>query len=489
MRVYLSSTLNDLRPERQAVKDSLSSLHTVVESYDADEQSVRDSCLADVATCQLYVGIVGLRYGFIPPGETKSITELEFDAAGEQRIERLVFVKAVEATPASFTDSRTRECDPARIEEFRTRVTSGAAGLPRPAFFSTCDELTKRLLRALLRQQPLHADEDAGRSEQSRLPVARPSPTPEALTSEARGDSDFQRMLWRHLHGHWEQIDAHPRFRGAEVIRRCRKPLTAREVFDAVIAADCEDVLEELRTSFEPTAAPFDRSSPAYGALELIALVAAERFVLAEQERLGVLPGTPHEPVPGQDPLLAAVVAAAIFRFGLRFSAGNRLPENVLYATAPQSELGNPGEEGASLFRKELVAMANRIDLGSEHDTAGMEDVSDRRLTRLLAKIAGKLDCPVAVAATAGGALSASESRESLVQDLKRIGVRAFFTPVALDEPPPSVRTLLSDLKLLLAPFFFPGSPSRPPEIPMSKTDSPAPNAGAVTHPARAGTS
>ena len=86
MKVYLSSTLNDLGPERQAVKEALGGECTVVESYTADERRVRESCLADVEGCDLYIGIIGLRYGFIPPGEKCSITELEYDKARERKI-------------------------------------------------------------------------------------------------------------------------------------------------------------------------------------------------------------------------------------------------------------------------------------------------------------------------------------------------------------------------------------------------------------------
>lgn len=84
MRVYLSSTLKDLGPERQAIKDALSGECAVVESYTADERSVRDSCLADVASCDVYIGIVGRRYGFIPPGASHSITVLEYEKARKE---------------------------------------------------------------------------------------------------------------------------------------------------------------------------------------------------------------------------------------------------------------------------------------------------------------------------------------------------------------------------------------------------------------------
>ena len=65
--VYLSSTLRDLTDERDAVEAVLTQQgYGVLQSYSADEQSVRDSCLADVASCAIYVGIVGLRYGHCP---------------------------------------------------------------------------------------------------------------------------------------------------------------------------------------------------------------------------------------------------------------------------------------------------------------------------------------------------------------------------------------------------------------------------------------
>jgi hypothetical protein len=52
MKVYLSSTLNDLRAERQAVKDALGSECIVVESYTADERSLRESQSPDLSLDQ-----------------------------------------------------------------------------------------------------------------------------------------------------------------------------------------------------------------------------------------------------------------------------------------------------------------------------------------------------------------------------------------------------------------------------------------------------
>jgi hypothetical protein len=96
VRVYVSSTIADLRAERRAVMDWLvTAQHQVVHSYRPDSDPVRDSCLADVDTCELYVLIVGHRYGFQPPEgnpEGLSITRLEFRRAGRCGVPRIVLV-------------------------------------------------------------------------------------------------------------------------------------------------------------------------------------------------------------------------------------------------------------------------------------------------------------------------------------------------------------------------------------------------------------
>jgi hypothetical protein len=40
----------------------------------------------------LYVGIFAHRYGYIEAGHDRSVTEIEFDYAGERKLERLCFL-------------------------------------------------------------------------------------------------------------------------------------------------------------------------------------------------------------------------------------------------------------------------------------------------------------------------------------------------------------------------------------------------------------
>ncbi|MDO9312572.1 MAG: DUF4062 domain-containing protein [Nitrosomonas sp.] len=156
MRVYLSSTLNDLGPEREAVRKALGGDCTVVESYIADERSVRASCQGEVAGCDLYIGIIGRRYGFIPPGQPFSITELEYQQAREHNRPALIFVKDDGAILSQFHDAVTKENPPERIESFRQRVNKGSEEAGRPAIFKTPEDLKEHVLKALWRYSERH---------------------------------------------------------------------------------------------------------------------------------------------------------------------------------------------------------------------------------------------------------------------------------------------------------------------------------------------
>src|SRR4029077_16370210 len=112
-RVYVSSTIADLTEERRAVLDWLRlARHQAVDSYLPDSDTVRDSCLDDVAACDLYVLILGHRYGFQPPEDNPdglSITQLEFRRAGECGIPRVALLRT------SIPDVRLSDLqDPAR---------------------------------------------------------------------------------------------------------------------------------------------------------------------------------------------------------------------------------------------------------------------------------------------------------------------------------------------------------------------------------------
>lgn len=94
-KIYISSTYSDLKEFREEACRALRKLqHDVIamEDYTAADQRPLDKCLADVSACDLYVGIFAWRYGFIPPDQKKSITELEFRTARDENKRCLIFL-------------------------------------------------------------------------------------------------------------------------------------------------------------------------------------------------------------------------------------------------------------------------------------------------------------------------------------------------------------------------------------------------------------
>ena len=171
-KVYVSSTIADLKRERRAVMDWLVAAgHQPVHSYLPNSDTVRDSCLNDVDRCDLYVLIAGHRYGFRPAEDNPeglSITHLEFRRACQSGIPRIAFLRT-SIPDVSLSDL----ADPsrlARVSAFRDELT----GAVRAAEFSDQESLIQGLstgIQAELGTQPGRA---AG-------PVLRLAPRPALL--------------------------------------------------------------------------------------------------------------------------------------------------------------------------------------------------------------------------------------------------------------------------------------------------------------------
>ena len=171
-RIYLSSTFEDLKDHRAAVYRVLRQMrHDVVsmEDYTAGEARPVDACLADVAACDVYIGVFAWRYGYVPGDDNPdalSITELEYRQAGRTGKPRLVFLlDPAVPWPRAFSDDVTGDGDRgARIKALRDRL--GQEHLR--ATFTSPDDLASEVSVALVKQ--LQAFTEAGlREERQRL--------------------------------------------------------------------------------------------------------------------------------------------------------------------------------------------------------------------------------------------------------------------------------------------------------------------------------
>ena len=101
-----------------------------------------DYCRARVRECEIYVAVVGFRYGSVVPGEVVSYTEMEFGEAGGAGLPRLVFLlEETAGLPGELADA-----DRGPVEGFRQRLRD--AGLIVRAF-TTGDGLELEVFHAL----------------------------------------------------------------------------------------------------------------------------------------------------------------------------------------------------------------------------------------------------------------------------------------------------------------------------------------------------
>jgi len=84
IRVLLSSTQLDLQPERDSAEAVIARLgHECLraETHVAPGMSPEDVCRRLARECDIYVGIFGGRYGYVPPKLACSATEMEYREA------------------------------------------------------------------------------------------------------------------------------------------------------------------------------------------------------------------------------------------------------------------------------------------------------------------------------------------------------------------------------------------------------------------------
>jgi len=147
--VFVSSTYIDLVEHRDAVQRAIKQLGAVdvsMENFGARDERPKGECLRVIAQeCDTFVGIYAHRYGFVPSGDKKSITESENDAAGQHNLTRLIYLvnEEVPWTP-KFIDTGAAA---KKLIQFKKRLL--ASHICKP--FATKDDLAAYVAADLAR--------------------------------------------------------------------------------------------------------------------------------------------------------------------------------------------------------------------------------------------------------------------------------------------------------------------------------------------------
>lgn len=145
-QIFVSSTYEDLKDERKAILESISTMgHLPVgmELFVASDEEQFEYIKRVIDNCDYYVLILGGRYGSISPITKKSYTEMEYEYACSKEIPVLVFpYKNIENIPADKKDK-----DLTNISEFINRASNGRMC----KFWETKDGLILNIMTSLLK--------------------------------------------------------------------------------------------------------------------------------------------------------------------------------------------------------------------------------------------------------------------------------------------------------------------------------------------------
>lgn len=116
-KAFVSSTFVDLQEHREYVITQLRDMGIHVdpmENWTAASDEPKALSTTRIEGCDVCVLLVAFRRGFVPPGETKSITQLEYEYARDHNIPILAFLLAEDSLWRAQWDDRER--DPGIVE-------------------------------------------------------------------------------------------------------------------------------------------------------------------------------------------------------------------------------------------------------------------------------------------------------------------------------------------------------------------------------------
>lgn len=157
LKVMVSSTVEDLGPERKAANSAIRALDLIdirAEAFGPVSHPPKAVCAFFAKQCDIFVLIIGERYGYIM-SDGISVVEFEFDTARKENPQKiLVFVKDVVDRDSELT-------------KFLQRVEDFDHGYFRE-LFTTPDDLKKKIQRGIARWLRLQVEQIKPKEDQTK---------------------------------------------------------------------------------------------------------------------------------------------------------------------------------------------------------------------------------------------------------------------------------------------------------------------------------
>ncbi|MBZ0279219.1 MAG: tetratricopeptide repeat protein [Anaerolineae bacterium] len=145
--VFISSTSKDLPEHRAAVDKAIRGLELRpinMDDFGAQPGGASGVSLREVGKADIFIGIIAKRYGYVPAGMEKAVTEQEYDEAVKRRIPRLMYL----LDPGYDWPAERVEADEtaqAKLAAFRNRIEANEVR----RLFTTPDRLSSYVVTDL----------------------------------------------------------------------------------------------------------------------------------------------------------------------------------------------------------------------------------------------------------------------------------------------------------------------------------------------------
>jgi Domain of unknown function (DUF4062) len=204
-KAFLSSTARDLAEYRDAVCNAINGLDNWkcvrMEEFGARPQPAEIFNDKAVRDCDLFIGILGHRYGSIPEGYSQSYTEKEYYTARGNNRPPLMFL----ARDDFLLPAHLRENDNYREQQeaFRSRVQKHATC----DYFSNPDELVRAVLQAITNWE--NKERNREQSADGSLSVAYKKESPHRSIDDSshwrfiESLPERRKLLYRYAHEDW----------------------------------------------------------------------------------------------------------------------------------------------------------------------------------------------------------------------------------------------------------------------------------------------
>lgn len=145
--IFISSTYGDLIPYREEVQRQLIRLEQIVkgmEYFGSNPQNSLSVCLSQVRECEVFIGIVGMRYGSTDKNTELSYSQLEYNEAISNNIPTLIYIiNENHPIPPKYVDTGISA---EKLAEFKTILKARHT----VSFFTTPEDLGQKIAHDLV---------------------------------------------------------------------------------------------------------------------------------------------------------------------------------------------------------------------------------------------------------------------------------------------------------------------------------------------------